>query len=93
VFGVQSRWPDDKVKVEGRSNQYVRTGDSGGKITFDFCPECGATVFFRIDQMAGTTAIPVGAFADSSFPPPKVSIYEARRHPWAALPPEVERLD
>jgi hypothetical protein len=27
-------------------------------------------------------AVPVGAFADPTFPPPTISVYGVRRHPW-----------
>jgi len=82
-FGQQSRWAADKVKlVAGTPTEYVRTGDEGSKITFRFCSTCGATVFFEIDKMPGMIAVPVGAFADSSFPPPVFSVYQVRKHAW-----------
>jgi hypothetical protein len=31
-------------------------------------------------------AVPVGAFADPTFPPPQVAVYCERRHPWAIMP-------
>ena len=93
VFGAQARFPEERVRVEGASTEYVRTGDAGGKVTFSFCPSCGATVHFRIDAMPGFVAIPVGAFADPGFTPPKMSIYEARRHPWAGVPEDAEHHD
>jgi hypothetical protein len=37
-----------------------------------------------------TLVIPVGAFADSSFPAPKVSVYEDRKHPWVTMPQDME---
>jgi hypothetical protein len=36
-------------------------------------------------------AVPVGAFADPSFPPPTVSVFESRRHPWLPVPDTIER--
>jgi hypothetical protein len=32
-------------------------------------------------------SVAVGALADPTFPAPRVSIYECRRHPWVQLPP------
>jgi hypothetical protein len=93
AFGVQARFPRDKVTIEGRSTQYVRTGDSGGQATFHFCPACGSTVYYEIAQLEGTIAVPVGAFADPSFPEPRVSVYEARRHAWVAIPEGAEHYD
>ena len=34
------------------------------------------------DTMPGVIAVPVGAFADPTFPPPQFSVYGVRRHPW-----------
>jgi hypothetical protein len=34
-----------------------------------------------------------GAFADPDFPPPKVSVYESRRHPWVTVPDGAKQLD
>jgi hypothetical protein len=92
-FGQQARWSTEDVKVDGPSTTFVRVGDSGGTITFRFCPSCGATVYYEIDGMPGVVAVPVGAFADSSFPPPTCSIYEARKHAWVKVPEAIEHMD
>lgn len=80
VFATQARFPAENVKTEGRASQWTRVGDSGGAATFSFCPACGSTVFWEIP---GFVAVAVGAFADPNFPPPRVSVYEDRQHPWA----------
>ncbi|MGI8571295.1 MAG: GFA family protein [Solirubrobacteraceae bacterium] len=35
-------------------------------------------------------AVPVGAFADPAFAPPRRSVYESRKHNWVTLPSGVE---
>lgn len=82
VFATQARFPRQAVTIEGRANQWTRVGDSGGQATFSFCPVCGSTVYW---EPAGAPFfyVAVGAFADPGFPPPQVSVYEERRHPWA----------
>jgi hypothetical protein len=92
VFGVQARFPRDRVQIAGRSTAYTRTGDSGGSATFHFCPECGATVYYEIDQLPDVLAVPVGVFAEPTFPAPRVSVYEDRRHAWAGIPDDVEHF-
>src|SRR5687768_15241677 len=91
AFGVQARFPRANVLIRGESTTYTRVGDSGGAIPFHFCPSCGATVFYEIatgeEQFV---AVPVGAFADPTFPEPRVAVYEARQHPWVKLAPEAE---
>jgi hypothetical protein len=90
VFGMQARFRSEGIKITGQSKQYVRIGDAGSKITFNFCPNCGATVHFTIEGHEGSIAIPVGAFANSSFPAPTFSMYEERKHAWVRLPENVE---
>ena len=86
VFGVQARFPEDAVTIAGRSTQFARTGDDGTTARFHFCPDCGATVFYRMDAIPGFVAIPVGVFADPTFPAPFVSVYGSRKHAWVRLP-------
>jgi hypothetical protein len=90
AFGVQARFPVGDVQIAGESHRYVRTGDSGGRCTFHFCPQCGSTVFYLLDGMPEVVAVPVGAFADPDFPAPRFSVYEARRHGWVGLPHDIE---
>jgi hypothetical protein len=92
AFGVQARFTSDHVEVVGRYNDYARTSDEADRNVhvFHFCPDCGATVFYTEPSEPDVVAVPVGAFADPSFPPPTTSIYDSRRHPWVGLPAEVE---
>jgi hypothetical protein len=78
VFGAQARFNSDRVEIEGPSREYLRTADSGNRISFHFC---------------GVIAVPVGNFADPEFPQPFVSVYESRRHEWVGLPPSIEHMD
>ncbi len=75
-------------EVSGEATEYVRVGDQGASFTFRFCPVCG-TNLFHTEQGYETTSVSVavGAFADPNFPPPQVSVYDGRRHPWVRLPP------
>ena len=93
AFGVQARFPRENVRIAGVSTPYVRTGDSGTRVTFHFCPSCGATVYYELEGIPEVLAVAVGAFADSSFPAPKISVYEARRHRWVEVPRDAEHFD
>ena len=81
---MQARFPVERARIEGRATDYVRISDEGEERTFSFCPDCGATVYYRTEPEM--VAIPIGAFADPTFPQPWISIYETRRHPWLGLP-------
>lgn len=85
AFATQARWPESKVVVTGRSKTWVRVADSGHRATYQFCPDCGSTVAYVIEGWPGVIAVPVGAFADPHFPPPKFSVYEHRKHAWLTV--------
>lgn len=90
AFGVQARFREDQLQFEGETRTYERTGDSGGIVTFRFCPTCGSTVWWTIPGLEGV-GIAVGAFADPTFPGPIRTVYEDRAHAWVELHGIVER--
>jgi hypothetical protein len=90
VFGVQARFRREDVTVSGEARAYTRIPDDGGTITFHFCPNCGATLYYEAEGLEGYYGVPVGAFADPSFPAPRVTVYLDRKHPWVVLPGDVE---
>ena len=93
VFAAQARFPLEAVILDGPSREFARTGDEGTTARFHFCPDCGDTVYYLMDAVPDAVAIPVGAFADPTFPPPQVEVYESRRHPWVRLLGDMERYD
>ena len=81
------------MKVEGNASQWTRVAESGNTITFRFCAVCGSTVHYTLNALPGFTAVALGAFADPTFPSPRISVYGDRKHPWVGLPPDIEHLD
>lgn len=80
-------------EVFGTATEYVRVGDQGAKFRFRFCPICGSTVFHTEEGHDGSVGVAVGAFADPSFPAPRVSVYDSRRHSWVQLPAGTTKFD
>jgi len=93
AFGIQARFTSDRVQIVGHYSDYVRISDEGEERTFHFCPDCGATVFYTLSTQPDVVAVPIGAFAEPTFPPPTVSVYESRRHSWVAVPAAMEHYD
>jgi hypothetical protein len=50
-------------------------------------------VYYEPEQLPDFVAVPVGAFADPAFPPPRISVYEVRRHPWVQMPESIEHME
>lgn len=85
AFAAQARFPRDSVEVFGEPSTYARKGDEGSVATFRFCGNCGATVWYTNDTDSANIAVALGAFADPSFPQPRFSVYEERKHAWVAF--------
>jgi hypothetical protein len=93
VFGAQARFPRERVRTTGRASTYVRVADSGNRLRFHFCPDCGSSVYYWAEHIPDVIGIPLGAFADPAFPWPKFSVYEARQHSWIRIEADVEHTD
>jgi hypothetical protein len=92
-YGYQARFPAASVTVRGDSREFIRHSDEDAEIRrSNFCPECGATVFFTTGDAQDLIAIPVGAFADPTFPPPQISVWEERKHGWVVVPEDAEHI-
>lgn len=91
TYGVQATFSSGMVAASGSATEYVRTGDAGSVIRYYFCPKCGSTVYYQIDDEP-VTVVPVGAFSDPGFPAPTCSVYEERMHQWVSLPEGVEHI-
>ncbi|MBN8806737.1 MAG: GFA family protein [Sphingomonas sp.] len=85
AFAAQARFPAEQVTVTGRSKTWSRVSDEGNASDFHFCPECGTTLWYNARPHHDLYAVPIGTFADPSFPPPEYSVYESRKHDWVEI--------
>jgi hypothetical protein len=86
VFGNQAWFEQRQVtEISGRSTTFVRASDCGRLVRFRFCPVCGSTVYWEADGFPGLVAVAVGSFADPTFPAPRHSVWERRRHHWVEV--------
>jgi len=77
----------------GDAREWVRVADSGQKARYHFCPNCGCTVWYVAGPFDDAVAVPVGLFRDPGFPPPRISVYEVRKHSWVRIEGEVDHHD
>ena len=93
AFAIQATFPKEQVTIEGKSTTWkfpvagakpvVYRNCSRTGATFSFCPVCGSTVYYVLDETPGNIGLKVGAFTDPTFPPPMISGFEEYRFPWA----------
>jgi hypothetical protein len=80
AFHFGATFPKEQVRLDGERKIYERDADSGYRIRFHFCPNCGTTLYWEGDHTV--CGIAVGAFDNSAFPPPCDSIWEESMYPW-----------
>jgi hypothetical protein len=81
MFGSQAWFqPQQITAISGDATEFTRPSASGRSVTFRFCPVCGSTVYWEAERFPNLIAVAVGSFADPTFPPPKHSVWERRRH-------------
>lgn len=89
AFSYNATYAGEQVRTRGTASTFTSISDEGHWGRFHFCPICGTTVWYEIELRPGMVTIPVGTFADPSFPPPSVAVYSERAHSWCALAPDL----
>ena len=84
-FGVGAFYPAEAITISGTPKEYIRSGESGGKVRCYFCSDCGSTVFWKPDKLPGMIGVALGAIADPKFPPPIKSVFERSKHGWVEI--------
>lgn len=84
-FSHNATFAREQVETSGDFLSFRRTSEEGFWAAHHFCPNCGNTVFYEIERRPGMISVPVGGFADPSFPEPQVSVYGERRPAWLAI--------
>ena len=84
-FGVGAFYPAEVVTISGTPKEYARAAESGGKVRFYFCTDCGSTVYWRADNLPAMIGVAVGAIADPDFPAPIKSVFEQSKHVWVEI--------
>ena len=85
AFAAQVRWPVAAVTISGAWRAWTHAREDARSVEFRFCPDCGGTIAYLAQAEPALIAVPLGAFADPTLPPPAYSVYETRRHPWVAV--------
>jgi hypothetical protein len=86
AFHFGASYPKERVRLDGERKVYERDADSGNRIRFHFCPNCGSTLYWEGDRNPAVCGVAVGAFDITAFSPPSDSIWEESMHRWLGLP-------
>jgi hypothetical protein len=90
VFGSTAFFRRNQiVSTHGEHRAFRRLGNSGTWLTFQFCPQCGSTVFWESERLPDLVSVAVGAFADPGFPAPIRTVWTQTKHEWLAFPASI----
>lgn len=73
---------DNMAVFTGQTKTYTRKGDSGSDVHYEFCPECGTTVRWKVAYLPDKEAPAGGAFDDISTLNLVGEMYTDFKAPW-----------
>jgi hypothetical protein len=79
--------PDEELHIEGRTQAFSWTADSGNTVTTSFCPTCGSPLFARSSGYPGMVPVRVASLDDPSVVAPQWAVYAKRLQPWDHIDP------
>ena len=92
AFGI-SIVVDDRMVVAatGATRTFIRTGESGKAVHYEFCPECGTTVRWRVELIGNRYVYAAGTLDDPSAIEVVAEMYTAQALPGARFGCELAR--
>lgn len=75
----------DVTQFTGKTNTFVRIAESGRPVHYEFCPDCGTTVRWRVEVIPNRQIFAAGAFDDFRSLPITGEMYTDMANPWARL--------
>src|SRR5579863_8826471 len=85
--------PKAALKVTGAMKEHESTGDSGGKVSRAFCPNCGSPILSNITVMPDAVALKAGSLDDPSIFKPMAQVYAKSAPPWATFHDSLPKFD
>lgn len=78
--------PEDKLHVTaGSTKSYTETHENGGKLTVNFCDNCGCSIYKMHDSFPGNAIILAGTLDEPDGleqAKPDAELYTKHRVPW-----------
>ena len=91
---VNVLFPEDAARFEGDMGTFRMTADSGNTVERGFCRTCGAQIYSRTVEPAGTQPIRIraGTLDDPALVAPTAYIWAASAPSWAPFDPALPRF-
>jgi hypothetical protein len=90
---VNAIFPASAITVQGETQEYISTADSGSRMHRRFCPICGTHLFGGSESTPHLTVVRVGALDNPESFPPVGTIWTQSAPGWACIDPTLPRID
>jgi hypothetical protein len=92
AYGISVMVENASVKAfTGKTQSYVRTGDSGLSVRYEFCPNCGTTLRWHVTLVPNCEGFAGGTFDQPNDLKIAAEMYTDEALPWARLDCELSR--
>ena len=92
AYGVSVVVEDAAVQdFDGVTKTFMRIGDSGNKVRYEFCPHCATTLRWHVDIVPNRQVFATGAFHNMRQFEPIAEMYTDEAAAWAPLGCELSR--
>ena len=92
-FGVGAYFRKEAVSASGEAGNFTRVADSGLKVSINFCPSCGTSVYWFAELRPDHFGVAVGCFGEPDLLEPGRVVWNESRHPWVRFPDGVPVFD
>ena len=84
-FGTGGYFKKTDLTISGEAKSWSRTADTGRKLEYFFCPNCGTNVYWTLEMRPEHMGVAYGLF-DAPLPEPARAIWTEERHDWVSFP-------
>ena len=85
AFGTGLYFRKDDLQIEGASNEWSHTADSGRGLGNHFCPTCGTTLYWTLDMRPDHLGVAYGCL-ETPAPTPMRVVWNEEQHDWVRFP-------
>ena len=86
AFGLSMIVEKESFNIKGELKSFVRTADSGSKVTAYFCPECGNRIYGISPFKGDKIVLKPGTLDDTSWLRPSRMIWMKSAQNWVKVP-------
>ena len=93
-FAAINYFQDAQITGQSGAHKILEfKSDSGNTNKTFFCPDCGTTLFFKLDLFGGQTGIASGCFTDPVSPEPTMAVWTRSKYRCVEFPEHWHSLE